>query len=53
MYFGRRTRVSATTESATTKPRKKAGRKPRAKEATLTRRELALNIHKKLRNARK
>ena len=35
-------------ESATTKPRKKAGRKPRAQEATLTRRELAVNIHKKL-----
>ncbi len=33
---------------STTKPRKKAGRKPRAKEATLTRRELAVNIHKKL-----
>lgn len=30
------------------KPRKKAGRKPRAANATLTRRELALNIHKKL-----
>lgn len=30
------------------KTRKKAGRKPRAKEYTLTRRELAANIHKAL-----
>ncbi len=35
-------------ETTTTKPRKKAGRKPRAKESTLTRRELAVNIHRKL-----
>lgn len=28
--------------------RKKAGRKPRAKDATLTRRELAVSIHKRL-----
>ncbi len=35
-------------ETTAAKPRKKAGRKPRAKEATLTRRELAVNIHKKL-----
>ena len=36
------------TEASAVKPRKKAGRKPRAKEDTLTRRELAVNIHKKL-----
>ena len=30
------------------KPRRKAGRKPRAKDETLTRRELASSIHKKL-----
>ena len=35
-------------ESATTKPRKKAGRKPRAKEATLTRRDLALTVHRRM-----
>ena len=34
--------------TVTPKPRKKPGRKPRAKEATLTRRELAVNVHKKL-----
>ena len=34
--------------TVTTKPRKKPGRKPRAKETTLTRRELAVNVHKKL-----
>ena len=35
-------------EAAPVKTRKKPGRKPRAKDTTLTRRELAVNIHKKL-----
>ena len=40
--------MEATNTQAGQKPRKKAGRKPRAANATLTRRELSLNINKKL-----
>lgn len=35
-------------DNTTQKPRKKAGRKPRAANSTLTRRELAVLVHKKL-----